>query len=104
MVVVTTDYIPGQKLEMMGLVCGSMIMTVNAFKDIGSSFKTLFGGELKNYNAMMEKSRDEAINRMVQQAAGMGADAVINVRFSSSSIMQSAAEIMAYGTAVRFVY
>ncbi len=103
MLIVTTNLIPGKNLEPLGIVKGSTIQTVNAFKDIGSGLKTLVGGELGNYTAMMEKARDLATERMVKQAQSIGADAVVGVRYSSSSIMQSAAEVMAYGTAVKFV-
>lgn len=102
MLVVTTDAINGKELEMLGIVKGSTIQTVNALKDIGAGLKTLVGGELGNYNEMMIKARDIATNRMISEAEGLGADAVIGVRYSTSSIMQSAAEVMAYGTAVRF--
>jgi uncharacterized protein YbjQ (UPF0145 family) len=88
---------------MLGIVKGSTIQTVNALKDIGSGLKTLVGGELGNYNEMMAKARDLATSRMVEEAESMGADAIVCVRYSSSAIMQSAAEVMAYGTAVKFV-
>ena len=101
MILVTTDGINGKELEMLGLVKGSTIQTVNAFKDIGAGLKTLVGGELTKYNDMMNKARALATKRMVEEAEAMGADAIVCVRYSSSSIMQSAAEIMAYGTAVK---
>ena len=99
--IVSTDNIPGREIEALGMVKGSTIQTVNMFKDIGSGFKTIVGGELKNYNKMMDDARDIATKRMVQQAEEMGADAVVAVRFATSAIMQSAAEIMVYGTAVK---
>ena len=102
MQIVTTESISGKELETLGLVRGSTIQTVNAFKDIGSGLKTLVGGELGSYNEMMTKTRDLATDRMVKEAERLGADAIVCVRYSSSSIMQSAAEIMVYGTAVRF--
>ena len=71
-------------------------------KDIGQAFKSLVGGELKSYNEMMNNARALATKRMVEEAEALGADAIVNVRYSSSSIMQSAAEVMAYGTAVKF--
>lgn len=101
MMIVSTDNIPGREIEALGMVKGSTIQTVNMFKDIGSRFKTIVGGELKNYNKMMDDARDIATKRMVQQAEEMGADAVVAVRFATSAIMQSAAEIMVYGTAVK---
>ena len=102
MLIVTTDYVSGKEVETLGIVKGSTIQTVNAFRDIGAGLKTLVGGELKKYNEMMESARKIATERMVKEAEDMGADAVIAVRFATSSIMQSAAEVMAYGTAVRF--
>ena len=103
MLIVTCDSVPGKNIEVLGIVKGSTIQTVNALKDIGSGLKTLVGGELGNYNEMMGKARDLATARMVEEAEKLGADAVICMRYSSSSIMQSAAEVMAYGTAVKFV-
>ena len=102
MMIVTTEYVSGKEEEMLGLVKGSTIQTVNAFKDIGSAFKTLVGGELVKYNEMMESARNIAVKRMVEEAEKLGADAIVSTRFATSSIMQSAAEIMAYGTAVKF--
>ena len=101
MILTTTETINGKELEMLGLVKGSTIQTVNAIRDIGAGFKTLVGGELKKYNEMMDKARNLATERMIQEAESLGADAIVCVRFSSASVMQSAAEIMAYGTAVR---
>ncbi|ETP71917.1 hypothetical protein UYO_2146 [Lachnospiraceae bacterium JC7] len=103
MLLVTTETITGKELEMLGLVKGSTIQTVNAFKDIGSGLKTLVGGELGSYNEMMGKARSLATERMVKEADALGADAIVGIRFSSASVMQSAAEIMAYGTAVKFI-
>lgn len=103
MLVVTTETITGKELEMLGTVKGSTIQTVNAFKDIGAGLKTLVGGELGNYNEMMVKARNVATDRMIKEAEDMGADAIVGFRYSTSSIMQSAAEVMAYGTAVRFI-
>ena len=102
MILVTTETINGKELEMLGLVKGSTIQTVNAIRDIGAGLKTLAGGELTKYNEMMNNARALATKRMVEEAAQLGADAIVCVRYSSASIMQSAAEIMAYGTAVRF--
>ena len=102
MILVTTETINGKELEMLGLVKGSTIQTVNAIRDIGAGLKTLVGGELTKYNEMMNNARALATKRMVEEAAQLGADAIVCVRYSSATIMQSAAEIMAYGTAVRF--
>ena len=102
MILVTTDTLNGKDLEMLGLVKGSTIQTVNAIRDIGSGLKTLVGGELVKYTEMMNKARALATKRMVEEAEQMGADAIVGVRYASSSVMQSAAEVMAYGTAVKF--
>ena len=103
MILVNTDYISGKDLEMLGMVKGSTIQTVNALREIGAGFKTLVGGELTKYNEMMNNARALATKRMVEEAEAMGADAVVNIRYASSAIMQGAAEVIAYGTAVKFV-
>lgn len=103
MILVNTDYISGKELEMLGLVKGSTIQSKNLGKDITQSFKTLVGGELKAYNEMMNDARALATKRMVAEAESMGADAVVNIRYASAAVMQGAAEVMAYGTAVKFV-
>ena len=103
MIITTTEQIPGCTYQVIGMVKGSTIQTVNAFKDIGASFKTLVGGELKKYNEMIGKARDLAMERMIAEASQCGADAIVCVRFGTSSIMQGAAEVMAYGTAVKIV-
>ena len=102
MILATTECISGKELEVLGLVKGSTIQTVNAIRDIGAGLKTLVGGELTKYNEMMNNARALATKRMVEEAEALGADAVVCVRYSSASIMQNAAEVMAYGTAVKF--
>ena len=102
MILVNTDYITGRELEMLGLVKGSTIQSKNIGRDISQSFKTLVGGELKAYNDMMNDARALATKRMVAEAEPLGADAIGNVRYASSAVMQGAAEVIAYGTAVRF--
>lgn len=102
MLIITTEQIDGRETTPLGLVRGSTIQTVNAFKDIGAGLKTLIGGELKNYTKMMEDARDIATEQMIREAESLGADAVIGVRYATSSIMQSAAEVTAYGTAVKY--
>ena len=102
MLLVTTDYIAGKELEMLGMVKGSTIQTKHLGKDITQSFKTLVGGELTAYNEMMNDARALATKRMVQEAEAMGADAIVGVRYGSAAVMQAAAEVMAYGTAVKF--
>lgn len=103
MILVNTDYISGKELEMLGLVKGSTIQSKNVGKDLMQGFKTLVGGELKAYTDMMNEARAIATKRMVDEAEGLGADAVVNIRYASSAIMQGAAEVIAYGTAVKFV-
>ena len=103
MILVNTDYITGKELEMLGLVKGSTIQSKNIGRDITQGFKTIVGGELKAYNEMMNEARALATRRMVGEAEALGADAVVNVRFASAAVMAGAAEVMAYGTAVRFV-
>ena len=102
MILATTESISGKEFETLGLVKGSTIQTVNAVRDIGAGLKTLVGGELTRYNEMMNDARALATKRMVAEAEAMGADAVVAIRYSSASVMQSAAEVMAYGTAVKF--
>ncbi len=102
MILVNTDYISGKELEMLGMVKGSTIQSKNVGKDITQSFKTLVGGELKGYTEMMNEARALATKRMVEEAERLGADAVVNIRYASASVMAGAAEVMAYGTAVKF--
>ena len=102
MLLVTTETVSGRELEMLGLVKGSTIQSKNIGKDITQGFKTLVGGELKSYTDMMNEARSIATQRMVDEAQALGADAVVAVRYSSASVMQGAAEVMAYGTAVKF--
>ena len=102
MILVNTDYISGKELEMLGLVKGSTIHSKHIGKDILSSFKTIVGGELDAYTEMMNEARAIATKRMVAEAESLGADAVVNIRYASSAIMQGAAEVIAYGTAVKF--
>ncbi len=101
MLLVTTEFIPGAEIEVVGLVKGSTIQTVNFVRDFGASLKTLVGGELKNYTEMMDNARAIATDRMVQEAGRYGADAIVGVRYATSAVMQNAAEVMAYGTAVK---
>ena len=88
MVVVNTDYITGQQLQTLSIVRGSVVMTKHIGSDIGASFKTLVGGEIKAYTDMLNNAREIATARMMEDAARFGADAVINVRFTTSSVMQ----------------
>ena len=102
MILVTTETVSGREQETLGMVKGSTIQTVNAVRDIGAGLKTLVGGELTKYNEMMNNARALATKRMAEEADAMGADAVIGIRYTTSSIMQGAAEVLAYGTAVKF--
>ena len=103
MILVNTDYISGKEFETLSLVKGSTIQTKNFGKDLAQSFKTLVGGELKAYNEMMNDARALATKRMVAEAEELGADAVVNIRYASSSVMHGAAEVIVYGTAVKFI-
>lgn len=102
MLIVNTDYITGKELEQLGLVKGSTIQSKNVVRDISQGLKSLVGGELGAYTEMMNKARDLATQRMTAEAERLGADAVVNVRYTTSSVMDGAAEVMAYGTAVRY--
>ena len=103
MILVNTDYISGKEIETLALVKGSTIQSKHIGKDIVQSFKTLVGGELKAYNEMMNDARALATKRMVEEAEALGADAIINIRYASSAVMQGAAEVIVYGTAVKIV-
>lgn len=103
MVLVTTETIEGRKLATLGLVSGSTIQSKHMFSDMGQGFKTIVGGELKAYTEMMAKARAIATQRMIDQATQMGADAIVGMRYTSASVMQQAAEVLAYGTAVKFL-
>ena len=104
MLVVTIESIPGKNIkEVKGLVKGSTVRCKNIGKDITQRFKTIVGGELKAYNEMMNEARALATKRMVEEAESLGADAVVNVRYASSAVMQGAAEVIVYGTAVKFI-
>lgn len=102
MIVVNTENIPGREYDAIGLVTGCCIMCKNVGRDIGASFKNLVGGEMQAYTELMVEAKDKAIAYMVGQAQQYGADAVVNVRFSSTTIVAGGAEIMASGTAVKF--
>ena len=103
MILVNTDYISGKELETISIVKGSTIQSKHLGKDIAQAFKAMVGGELKAYNEMMNEARALATKRMVAEAEELGADAIINIRYASSSVMQNAAEVIVYGTAVKFI-
>lgn len=101
MIVVNTEYVPGRKIkEMKGLVQGNTVRAKHIGKDIGAGLKNLVGGELKGYTELLVESRRQALSRMLAQAEELSADAVLNVRFATSSITSGAAELYVYGTAV----
>ena len=102
MKLVNIDYIPGKELEVLEIVKGTVVQSKNFGKDFMAGMKTLVGGEITGYTEMLNEARQIAVKRMVYEAEGMGADAVINIRYGSSAVMQGAAEVIAYGTAVRF--
>jgi len=102
MILTTLEGVPGKKIvEHYGLVHGSTIRAKHIGKDIMASLKNLVGGELKGYTELLQESRQEAVERMVQQATELKANAVLNIRFATSSVAQGAAELFAYGTAVK---
>ena len=102
MFVVNIDHIPGKELEALGMVKGTIVYSKNFGKDFMASVKGLVGGELQGYTEMLNEARQMAMKRMVDEAERMGADAVINVRYGSAAVMAGAAEVIAYGTAVKY--
>lgn len=102
MILATINKIPGKELEVLGVAKGSMVQSKNFGKDFMAGMKTIVGGELKGYTDMLAEARAIATKRMVEEAEAMGADAVVGMRYTSSSIVQGAAEVTAYGTAVKF--
>lgn len=103
MLLLNIEYIPGKKIQALGIAKGSVVQSKNFGKDFMAGMKTLVGGEIESYTEMLNEARQIATKRMVDNAEGMGADAVIGVRYASSSVMQGAAEVTAYGTAVRVI-
>ena len=102
MIVTNTETVPGKTIvQFYGMVTGSTVRAKHVGKDILASLKNLVGGELKSYTELLNEARQEAMQRMFQEAESIGANAVVNVRFSTSSVAQGAAELFAYGTAVR---
>ena len=101
MLLLNIDYIPGKEVEVLGIVKGTVVQTKNFGKDFMAGMKTLVGGEIKGYTEMLTEARQIATKRMVDEAENMGADAVLNIKFGSSAVMSGAAEIIAYGTAVK---
>lgn len=103
MIIVNTDFVSGRQIETLGLVKGSIIQSKNLGKDIMSGLKSLVGGELTAYSDMINEARAIATKRMVEEAEELRADGIINVRYGTSAVMSGAAEVLVYGTAVRFV-
>ncbi len=102
MQLVSIDYIPGKEFEALGIAKGTVVYSKNFGKDFMAGMKTLVGGEIEGYTDMLNTARQIAVKRMVEEAEQMGADAIVNMRYGSSSVMQGAAEVIAYGTAVKF--
>lgn len=103
MKLLSINYIPGAEIEALGMVKGTVVQTKNVGRDIMAGFKTLVGGEIAGYTEMLNEARQIAVKRMVDEAKQLGADAVIDVKYGSSQVMAGAAEVIAYGTAVKIV-
>ena len=103
MTLVSIDTIPGREFEVLGIVKGTIVQTKNFGKDFMAGMKTLVGGEITGYTEMLTEARQIATKRMVDEAEAISADAIVGVRYGSSQIMQGAAGVIAYGTAVRFI-
>lgn len=102
MQLLTINYVPNKEIEAIGIVKGSVVQTKHMGKDFMAGMKTLVGGEIKSYTEMLNEARAIATQRMAEEAMALGADAVIDVTYGSAAVMQGAAEIVAYGTAVKF--
>ena len=103
MLLLNIDHIPGKEIEALGLVKGTVVQSKNFGKDFMAGMKTLVGGEIVGYTEMLNEARQIATKRMVDAAEALGADAIVGARYASSSVMQGAAEVVAYGTAVKFL-
>ena len=103
MKLVSIDSIPGKQFEVIGIVKGTIVQSKNIGKDFMAGMKTLVGGEIAGYTEMLDEARQIATKRMVDEAEALGADAIVGVRYGSSAVMQGAAEVMAYGTAVKIL-
>ena len=102
MILLTIEYVPGREIEALGLVKGTVVQSKNIGRDFMAGMKTLVGGEIVGYTEMLIEARQIATKRMVDEAEALGADAVVGLRYGSASVMQGAAEVIAYGTAVKF--
>ena len=103
MKLVTIDSIPGREFEALGMVKGTIVQSKNFGRDFMAAMKTLVGGEIVSYTEMLNEARQIATKRMVDEAEALGADAIVGVRYGSSQVMQGAAEVIAYGTAVKIL-
>lgn len=103
MKLLSINYVPGKEIEALGIVKGTVVHTKNVGRDFMAAMKTLVGGELVGYTQMLDEARQIAVKRMVDEAENLGADAIINVRYGTSSVMSGAAEVIAYGTAVKYL-
>ena len=102
MKLLSIEYVPGQEIEALGLVKGTIVQTKNVGRDIVAGMKTLVGGEIAGYTQMLNEARQIATKRMVDEARELGADAIIGITYGSSQVMSGAAEVVAYGTAVKY--
>ena len=102
MLLLNIDHVPGREIEALSIVKGTIVQSKNFGKDFMASMKTLVGGEITGYTEMLIEARQIATKRMVDEAQALGADSVVNISYGSSSVMQGAAEVIAYGTAVKF--
>ena len=102
MKLLSIEYVPGQEIEALGLVKGTIVQTKNVGRDIMAGMKTLVGGEISGYTQMLNEARQIATKRMVDEAKELGADAIIGITYGSSQVMSGAAEVVAYGTAVKY--
>ena len=103
MTLLSIETIPGTEYEALGMVKGTVVQSKNFGKDFMAAMKTLVGGEIVGYTEMLNEARQIAVKRMVDEAKGLGADAVVGVRYGSSQVMSGAAEVIAYGTAVKYI-
>ena len=103
MIVTTCDVVPGQQVQVLGLVRGNIVTSKNIGRDIMAGFKNIAGGEIKSYTAMMNDGREIAEKRMIAEAQALGADGIICARYAGSSVMEGTQEMLAYGTAVKFL-
>ncbi|MCD4759445.1 YbjQ family protein [archaeon] len=102
MLLINTENIPGKKYEVLGIVQGNTVKARNFFADFGASLKTIIGGEIGVYTKAIRDARKQAVQRMIEEANALGADAIVNIRYQTADIMKGAAEVLVYGTAVKY--